>query len=125
MGISHGTSHSSRTFSAIILNLFQALYFYNLAGASIDPKTLQHVAKVCANVDLSDHVVEVIFVVFDEDGDGALSNKEFVSVMKNKLKRGLEKPKDTGLLNALAAVAKCAKLTPKAAAEAVSEAIVH
>ena len=66
---------------------FQALYFYNLAGASIDPKTLQHVAKVCANVDLSEHVVDVIFTIFDEDGDGALSNKEFVAVMKNKLKR--------------------------------------
>ena len=72
---------------------FQALYFYNLAGASIDPATLQHVAKVCANVSLSDHVVDAIFTIFDEDGDGALSNKEFVAVMKNKLKRGLEKPK--------------------------------
>ena len=68
---------------------FQALYFYNLAGASIDPKTLQHVAKVCANVDLSEHVVDVIFTIFDEDGDGALSNKEFVAVMKNKLKRNI------------------------------------
>jgi len=91
----------------------KALYFYNLAGASIDPKTLQHVAKVCANVDLSDHVVDVIFTIFDEDGDGALSNKEFVAVMKNKLKRGLEKPKDTGVANLLTAMAKCAKLTPK------------
>ena len=90
-----------------------------MAGASIDPSTLQHVAKVCANVHLSDHVVEVIFTIFDEDGDGALSNKEFVAVMKNKLKRGLEKPKDTGLLNLVAAFAQCAKVgvTPKAAAE--------
>ena len=70
-------------------------------------------AKVCANVDLSDHVVDVIFTIFDEDGDGALSNKEFVAVMKNKLKRGLEKPKDTGVANLLTAMAKCAKLTPK------------
>ena len=51
-------------------------------------------AKVCADVDLSDHVVDVIFAIFDEDGDGGLSNKEFVDVMKNKLKRGLEKPRD-------------------------------
>ena len=46
-------------------------------------------AKVCANVDLSEHVVDVIFTIFDEDGDGALSNKEFVAVMKNKLKRNI------------------------------------
>ena len=62
----------------------------------------------------------MIFTIFDEDGDGALSNKEFVAVMKNKLKRGLEKPKDTGLFNFLTAVAKCAKLTPKTVTEAVA-----
>ena len=55
----------------------QALSFYNLSGASIDPATLKHVAKVCANVDLNDHVVEVIFTIFDEDGDGQLSNKVY------------------------------------------------
>lgn len=93
----------------------KALYFYHLAGASIDQKTLKHVAKVCADVDLNDHVVEVIFTIFDEDGDGGLSNKEFVAVMKNKLKRGLEKPKDTGLFNLFAAVSKCAMSAPSMA----------
>ena len=34
---------------------------------------------------------KVLFTIFDEDGDGSLSNKEFIGVMKNKLKRGLEK----------------------------------
>ena len=86
----------------------KALYFYHLAGASIDPKTLKHVAKVTAEVELSDHVVEVIFTIFDDDGDGGLSNKEFVAVMKNKLKRGLEKSKDTGLFNLFNAIGKCA-----------------
>lgn len=99
----------------------KALCFYNLAGASIDQATLKHVAKVCANVHLCDHVVDVIFTIFDEDGDNALSNKEFVAVMKNKLKRGLEKPKDTGLFVLLSSMVKCAKLTPKNVAEVISE----
>ena len=55
--------------------MLKALCFHNLSGASIDPSTLKHVAKVCANVDLGDHVVEVMFKIFDEDGDGQLSNK--------------------------------------------------
>ena len=42
-----------------IFSSLQALCFYNLAGASIDPGTLKHVAKVCAGVELSDHVVQV------------------------------------------------------------------
>jgi len=41
--------------------------------------------------------------------DGELSNKEFVSVMKHRMMRGLEKPKDTGFMKRIAAIVKCAK----------------
>ena len=34
--------------------------------------------------------------------------------MKNKLKRGLDKPKDTGIANFFSAIVKCAQLTPAA-----------
>ena len=37
-----------------------------------------------------------------------LSNKEFVSVMKQRAMRGLEKPKDTGIGKIFSAVTKCA-----------------
>lgn len=43
--------------------------------------------------------------------DGQLSNREFVSVMKNRLMRGLEKPKDTGFVKLIDSVLKCAKET--------------
>lgn len=43
--------------------------------------------------------------------DGQLSNKEFISVMKNRLLRGLEKPKDTGFVKFMQSVLKCAKET--------------
>ncbi|XP_060655391.1 calcium uptake protein 1 homolog, mitochondrial isoform X1 [Drosophila nasuta] len=88
-----------------------ALTFYHIAGASIDQKTLQHVAKTVAAVNLSDHVVDVVFTIFDENNDNQLSNKEFVSVMKNRVQRGLEKPKDTGFLKMMRSVFKCAKET--------------
>ena len=48
-------------------------------------------AKTVALVDLSDHVIDVVFTIFDENMDGQLSNREFVAVMKNRLLRGLEK----------------------------------
>lgn len=44
-----------------------ALTFYHIAGASIDQTTLKHVAKTVANVDLSDHVIDVVFSIFDEN----------------------------------------------------------
>ncbi|XP_050421755.1 calcium uptake protein 1 homolog, mitochondrial [Adelges cooleyi] len=86
-----------------------ALTFYHIAGASIDQGTLKHVAKTVAHVDLEDHVINVIFTIFDENLDGQLSNREFVAVMKNRLLRGLEKPKDTGFVKFIESVGKCAK----------------
>ncbi|KAK0075776.1 hypothetical protein PV325_006394 [Microctonus aethiopoides] len=78
-----------------------ALTFYHIAGASIDQATLKHVAKTVAHVDLSDHVIQVVYTIFDENMDGQLSNREFVAVMKNRVLRGLEKPKDTGFVKLL------------------------
>lgn len=43
--------------------------------------------------------------------DGQLSNREFVAVMKHRLLRGLEKPKDTGFVKLMHSILKCAKET--------------
>ncbi|KAL3242727.1 hypothetical protein MRX96_002496 [Rhipicephalus microplus] len=79
-------------------------------STSIDEATLKHVARTVAHVDLRDYVIDVIFTLFDENLDGQLSNKEFVSVMKERLHRGLEKPKDTGFVKLINSAWKCAKL---------------
>lgn len=44
-----------------------ALTFYHIAGASIDQATLKHVARTVAMVELSDHVIDVVFTIFDEN----------------------------------------------------------
>ncbi|XP_041363978.1 calcium uptake protein 1, mitochondrial-like isoform X2 [Gigantopelta aegis] len=84
-----------------------ALSFYHLAGVSIDMETFRHVAKTVAGINLTDHVTDIVFTLFDENNDGQLSNKEFVSVMKRQLMRGLERPKDTGLIKLIDAMWKC------------------
>lgn len=88
-----------------------ALKFYSVAGASIDKGILKHVSKTVANIHLSDHIIDVIFKLFDEDGDGKLSPKEFIQVMKKKLSSGLKQPKDTGFVKLLESVAVCAQET--------------
>ncbi|XP_076756342.1 mitochondrial calcium uptake 1 isoform X2 [Xylocopa sonorina] len=88
-----------------------ALTFYHIAGAAIDQATLKHVAKTVAHVDLSDHVIQVVYTIFDENMDGQLSNKEFVAVMKNRVLRGLEKPKDTGFVKLIESMVKCLKIS--------------
>lgn len=61
-----------------------------------------HLDKFCENL-------LTIFSLFSDDNQ--LSNKEFISVMKNRVQRGLEKPKDTGFLKMMRSVFKCAKET--------------
>lgn len=51
----------------IFFSVDTALTFYTIAGASIDQSTLKHVAKTVAHVDLSDHVIDVVFTIFDEN----------------------------------------------------------
>lgn len=46
-----------------------ALTFYHVAGAAIDKHTFKHVAKTVAKVELTDHLVDVVFAIFDENGE--------------------------------------------------------
>lgn len=88
-----------------------ALKFYAIAGASIDKGILKHVSKTVANVELTDHMVDLIFNLFDENDDGKLSQREFIQVMKKKLSSGLQQPKDTGFVKLLESVSVCTKET--------------
>jgi len=100
------------------LNFYQVLYcindidtaltFHTIAGAPIERATMKHVSRTVAHVELSDHLLNVVFTLFDDNGDGMLSNKEFVSVMKQRSKRGLEKPKEIGISRIFSSVFKCA-----------------
>lgn len=133
---------------------------------------MKQVARTVAKVELSDHVCDVVFALFDCDGklpcrlpknkfwtsgasidgkkkrcnfllllsfpllfhhpsplsitapipllllphlsppgNGELSNKEFIAIMKQRLMRGLEKPKDMGFTRLVRAMWKCAQDT--------------
>nr|XP_015202165.1 PREDICTED: calcium uptake protein 1, mitochondrial isoform X1 [Lepisosteus oculatus] len=99
------------TFLKNVNDVDTALSFYHMAGASIDKATMKQVARTVAKVELSDHVCDVVFALFDCDGNGELSNKEFISIMKQRLMRGLEKPKDMGFTRLVRAMWKCAQET--------------
>jgi len=110
-GITFEECRSFFEFLKHINDIDLAFDFYNYAGSDIDKETLKQVAKTVASEDISDHIIDVVFTAFDEDGNGTLSNKEFVAVMKRRLMRGLEKPKDTGLFRLLEAAWVCAVKT--------------
>uniref|UniRef100_A0A3B3CWG7 Calcium uptake protein 1, mitochondrial n=1 Tax=Oryzias melastigma TaxID=30732 RepID=A0A3B3CWG7_ORYME len=60
------------TFLKNVNDVDTALSFYHMAGASIDKATMKQVARTVAKVELSDHVCNVVFALFDCDGKEAL-----------------------------------------------------
>ena len=68
-------------------------------------------AKTVSGVEFNDHVVDVVFSLFDDNNDGRLSHEEFIQVMKKRWLRGLQNPKDTGFIKFLNSFYQCAKET--------------
>jgi hypothetical protein len=66
-----------------------ALKFHTLANLQISASEFQRAVKISSGFELDPMIVEVIFKVFDENDDGHLSYLEFIAVLKDRLKRGL------------------------------------
>ena len=100
-----------KTFNIFLGSIFEvdvALSMYHAAGASVNKDDFKRVSKAVAGVELDDHLVDVVFVIFDENNDNELSHKEFIDIMKGRIARGLEKPKEMGLGRMMNAVFSCA-----------------
>uniref|UniRef100_A0A672MQX0 Calcium uptake protein 1, mitochondrial n=1 Tax=Sinocyclocheilus grahami TaxID=75366 RepID=A0A672MQX0_SINGR len=93
------------------LKYIQIEYTLFIHQSTLSTATMKQVARTVAKVELSDHVCDVVFALFDCDGNGELSNKEFIAIMKQRLMRGLEKPKDMGFTRLVRAMWKCAQDT--------------
>lgn len=68
------------------------------AGEPFSPDQLRKAAKAVANVDLSDNILEIIFFVFDTNGDGKLDHREFIGTLQERQSFGFSKPKDSGFV---------------------------
>ncbi|KAI3383079.1 hypothetical protein SNEBB_001538 [Seison nebaliae] len=106
-GVNFESYYSFFHFLRNIQQVDTALTFYHVAGASISPSVLYHVAEVVSNVKLNPHLIDVVFTLFDENGDGQLSKYEFMKIMKQRMQRGLQQPKDTGFMKFIKATATC------------------
>ncbi|CAB1325098.1 unnamed protein product, partial [Coregonus sp. 'balchen'] len=62
-----------------------AMQMYNFANRSIGQDELARAVYVTTGLKLTDHLVNTVFHIFDEDRDGQLSYKEFIGVMKDRL----------------------------------------
>ncbi|KAF5283421.1 hypothetical protein FQA39_LY04797 [Lamprigera yunnana] len=65
-----------------------AMRMYTLADHPISKDEFHRAVKICTGTSLSRHLVHTVFSIFDEDGDGLLSYREFIAIMKDRLHRG-------------------------------------
>lgn len=67
-----------------------AMRMYTLADHPISKDEFHRAVKICTGTSLSPHLVDTVFAIFDEDGDGLLSYREFIAIMKDRLHRGFK-----------------------------------
>ncbi|XP_070553390.1 calcium uptake protein 3, mitochondrial-like isoform X3 [Ptychodera flava] len=65
-----------------------AMRMYTIANQPISQTEFKRAVKISTGHDIAPHVVNTVFQIFDKDGDGKLSHKEFIGVMKDRVHRG-------------------------------------
>eukprot|EP00116_Pleurobrachia_bachei_P017060 sb/3477322/ len=74
-----------------------AVRMYQIAKKPLSKVVFKRAAFISSGEEIHDDVVDLLFYVFDEAGDGHLSHSEFVNVMKTGVETGVsasQKPKD-------------------------------
>lgn len=83
--------HDFKQFCQFLNNLDDfsiAMRMYTFADQPISQNEFSRAVLVSTGYRLHPHLVNTVFQIFDDDGDGFLSYREFIFVMKNRVQRG-------------------------------------
>ncbi|CAB4044646.1 calcium uptake 3, mitochondrial-like, partial [Paramuricea clavata] len=64
-----------------------ALKIYNVANQPVTQEEFKRAVLIATGGVLGDHIVNIVFQLFDIDGDGKLSQKEFLGLMKDRVNK--------------------------------------
>ncbi|XP_055908672.1 calcium uptake protein 3, mitochondrial isoform X9 [Eupeodes corollae] len=85
--------HEFKDFCRFLNNLDDfaiAMRMYTLADRAISKDEFARAVMICTGYQLTSHLIDTVFAIFDADGDGLLSYKEFIAIMKDRLHRGFK-----------------------------------
>eukprot|EP00096_Caligus_rogercresseyi_P001433 TRINITY_DN122_c0_g1_i1.p1 TRINITY_DN122_c0_g1~~TRINITY_DN122_c0_g1_i1.p1 ORF type:complete len:451 (-),score=92.68 TRINITY_DN122_c0_g1_i1:2071-3423(-) len=68
-----------------------AMRMYTLADKAITEEEFTRTVYICTGQVISAYITKIIFLLFDTDGDGLLSYKEFIAMMQDRVHRGLNR----------------------------------
>lgn len=68
-----------------------AMRKFSLSGSGITKDDFIRAVRICTEMEISPNLVDIVFTMFDTDGDGYLSSAEFINIMKDRLHRGFKK----------------------------------
>ncbi|XP_067612716.1 calcium uptake protein 3, mitochondrial isoform X7 [Eurosta solidaginis] len=92
--VEHGiTFEEFRDFCRFLNNLEDfaiAMRMYTLADRAISQSEFSRAVKICTGFKLSKHLIDTVFAIFDDNGDGMLSYREFIAIMKDRVHRGFK-----------------------------------
>lgn len=89
------TVHQFVNFGMFLNNLDDfslAMRIYSISGTPVTQDEFQRAVKISTGHTIEPYVVNVVFMLFDKDGDGKLSHHEFIELMKDRIKRGFKEP---------------------------------
>ncbi|RKP01639.1 hypothetical protein CXG81DRAFT_25674 [Caulochytrium protostelioides] len=91
-------------------DLGTAYRFYNAAGPGFTRSDFRRIIRAVAKLDLTPSQVDVIFTLFDDNGDGHLDFDEWYTiVLKGRQGRNLTACRDTGTVEYLKSVWRCVR----------------
>ncbi|KAG8178553.1 hypothetical protein JTE90_023246 [Oedothorax gibbosus] len=67
-----------------------AMRMFTFANRPISQEEFHRAVAICTGHSLDGNLVNAVFQIFDEDGDGQLSYKEFIAIMRDRLHRGFK-----------------------------------
>ena len=100
-----------RDFNMVLESLEEiqfALKAFGSMGKPFSRQQFHRAARAVANVELTEAVVDVVFFLFDDDGDGHLNDEEFLGVLEGRQTFGVSKPRDTGFIRFASCLTRCA-----------------
>lgn len=90
-GVSLEDFKAFNVFLSNIDDFIIAVNMTNVSGQELDKEFFRRAVHVVTGLDIDTHIIDVVFSLFDNDGDGKLSQNEFIGIIKDRLKRGFGK----------------------------------